>query len=126
MRKLISLAALAASLWSLVTHPWGWAFAIGIHPYPGPQTPWTYQLYSGFLPALTVITLLGSVLSLYHLHNCHEESCWRLGKHRIDGTPWCSRHMHLGRHEVTDHQLLLRIAESLEAILSELREAKQG
>ena len=93
MKRWLALALAAAAAWSMIVHPWGWAFGIGVHPYPASSsTPWTYQLYSGFLPALTVLTLLGSVASLWHLHNCHQDGCWLLGKHRVDGTPWCSRH----------------------------------
>ena len=88
----VSLAGLACVVvWSMVTHWLGWRFGMGIWPVPG-GTPWTYQLESGFVPALTVLSLLGTVISLYHLHNCHQDGCWRLGKHKVDGSPWCSRH----------------------------------
>lgn len=101
----LALAGLAAEC---ATHPLGARFAIGMWPIPA-GTPWTYQLLSGFVPALTVLTLLGSVLSLYHLHNCHEDRCWRLGKHRVNGTPWCGRHAVNARPERSVEELLEQI-----------------
>lgn len=50
-------------------------------------TPWTYQFLSGFLPALTVLSLLTLLTGAYHVHNCHSARCKRLGKHKIGGTP---------------------------------------
>lgn len=87
------LALAGVIVWSIAAHPWGWLYGFGVHPYPeSSSTPWTYQLWSGFLPALTVLGLLGSVAAAYHVHNCHQDGCWRIGKHKINGTPWCSRH----------------------------------
>lgn len=116
MKKYLPLAAVAvlvAAVWSVAYHPWGWLYAIGVHPYPGPQTPWTYQLWSGFTPALTVLTLLGSVISLYRMHNCHEPGCWRLGKHKIGGTPWCPEHEGRARPHATVEDLLQQIVDEL-------------
>lgn len=107
------VAVLAAAVWSGFAHPWGWAFAIGVHPYPGPQTPWTYQLFSGFLPALTVVSLLGAVSSLWHLKNCHEDGCWRIGKHVVNGSPWCNRHVAKVTPERTENEILLSMEASL-------------
>lgn len=109
----LAVAWAACLTWLGLYHPYGVRFAIGTWPVPQ-GTPWTYQLESGFVPALTVLTLLTGLFSLYHLHNCHYETCWRLGKHKIGGTPWCSRHQHLG-HEHRE------VAEILEDILTELR-----
>lgn len=110
---LLPLAALAA--WSAVTHPWGWLYALGVHPYPASSsTPWTYQMWSGIVPALTVLTLFGSLGAAWHLHNCHQDGCWRLGKHRVSGTPWCSRHFTLAVPERTD-------SDRLEEMISLLR-----
>lgn len=93
----IILAVLALAAWSITAHPWGWLYGLGVHPYPASSsTPWTYQMWSGILPALTVLTLFGSLGGAWHLHNCHYPRCLRLGKHKISGTPWCTRHMHLG------------------------------
>lgn len=114
-----ALFALAVvTVWSLLTHPWGWLYGIGVHPYPGPQTPWTYQLLSGFIPALTAISLVSFLLGAWHHVNCHEPGCMRLGKHRVNGTPWCGIHHENARPERTENEILT----SIESLLKELVE----
>jgi hypothetical protein len=104
------LALLGLAVWSAVAHPWAWLYAIGLQPYPASSgTPWTYRLRSGFMPALTVLTLLGSVTALYHLHQCTYQGCWRLGKHRINGTPWGRRHQDSAGRQATVEQLLVTL-----------------
>jgi hypothetical protein len=85
------IPALAMLGWYMSQHPYGDRFAIGTWPVP-PGTPWTYQLESGFVPALTVLSLLGTVAGLWHSVNCHKRRCWRIGRHKVDGTPWCDHH----------------------------------
>ena len=110
----LALPALAAVAWSIEAHPWGWLYGLGVHPYPASSgTAWPYQLWSGFIPALTVLTLLGAAVSYYHVRNCHHEKCWRIGKHLINGTPWCTRHAALVRPERSDHEILEQIASIL-------------
>jgi hypothetical protein len=115
VRTLACLAALwaAALTWLGLDHPYGLRFSMGLWPVP-PGTPWTYQLESGFVPALTVLTLLSAVASLYHVHNCANETCWRLGKHRVNGSPYCNRH----KDSVTP---VASVEELLGQILAELR-----
>lgn len=108
-----SLAAGIALIYALTWHTWGVATAIGVHPYPA-GTPWEYQMWSGIIPALTVLTLFGSVSALYHLHSCHFVTCWRLGKHRVGGTPWCSMHVGYAKQELTDSDRLDKIISLLE------------
>jgi hypothetical protein len=105
----LSPAVLAALLaYAALYRPWGLLFSLGVHPYPA-GTPWTYQLWSGFVPALTVLSLLGTLVSLYHLKNCHRDGCWRLGKHVVNGAPWCSVHVSGVMPELSEHDLLTEI-----------------
>jgi hypothetical protein len=53
-----------------------------------------YLWWSGFFGD---VTILGSVIALYHKHNCHYKGCARIGKHLFDGTPYCSKHHPEGR-----------------------------
>ena len=108
-------ALLAVAAWSAAAHPWGWAFAFGVHPYPD-GTPWTYQLESGFLPALTVLSLLGALSSLYHVKNCHWPGCWRLGRHAVNGSPWCNRHYHEVKPEKTLNELVAELCTAVTAL----------
>lgn len=48
-----------------------------------------YLFWSGFFGDITII---GGVITLYHKHNCHAPRCWRIGKHQLDGTPYCTKH----------------------------------
>jgi hypothetical protein len=60
--------------------------------------PPNYNFWSGFGSDLTEVTLLGAIAGFYWKHNCHHEKgwlpwgCWRIGKHLVDGTPWCNKH----------------------------------
>ena len=99
----------------IILHPWGAATAVGVHPYPA-GTPWEYQMWSGIIPALTILTLFGSLGGAYHLHNCHQDGCWRLGKHRVDGTPWCTRHMGQAKTVRTEAEILEEVLAALIAL----------
>jgi len=92
------LAGLGLVAWSVAVHPWGWLYAVGVHPYPlSSSTPWTYQMWSGIIPAL--------------------DGCWRIGKHRVAGTPWCNHHVGNAKPSVSTEDLLLQI-------LAELRQPR--
>lgn len=101
----LMLAGLGALCWYMGRHPDGARFSIGIWPVPQ-GTPWTYQLLSGFVAALAILSLAGSIIGAYHLHNCHQRGCPRLGKHKISGTPWCTRHKHLAKPQRSVEELL--------------------
>jgi hypothetical protein len=110
------------AVWSVFAHPWGWLFAIGVHPYPAPQTPWTYQLLSGFLPALTVVTLLSLVAGAWRHVNCHQPGCPRFGRHKVSGTPWCDIHVENARPERTDQEILISIEDKLSVLIDVLQD----
>jgi hypothetical protein len=56
-----------------------------------------YGFWSGFGSDLGEVTLIGAVLGTYYKHNCHRRGCWRVGRHMVDGTPWCNRHHQAAR-----------------------------
>lgn len=58
----------------------GFLWFIGVNPVPD-GTSVMYQLWSGFIPALTVLTLIAGVIQLYRRHNCAQHRCWRIGRH---------------------------------------------
>lgn len=51
-----------------------------------------YLFWSGFAGD---IPMFGIFAVLYKKHNCHEPSCWRIGLHRIEDTPYivCRKHL---------------------------------
>jgi hypothetical protein len=89
---------------------------MGIWPVPD-GTPWTYQFLSGFLPALTVVSLVTLVAGAWHHVNCHADRCWRIGKHKVDGTPWCSRHHEEARRQTAQQATLDVISGQLAEII---------
>lgn len=71
------------------TYGTNYAFTSG----PGPM----------ILTAAGMSTIIGG---LWHHVNCHEDGCWNIGKHKVNGTPWCNLHHEAARHEKTVEQLL--------------------
>lgn len=54
-----------------------------------------YDVWSGFGSDLGEATILAAVAGAYHKHKCH--GCWRVGRHVVDGSPWCNRHHQAAR-----------------------------
>jgi len=106
LRWTLAAAILAAVAWSIAAHPWGWLYAFGVHPYPkSSSTPWTYQLWSGFIPALAILSLIGSVVGLWRHANCRAGRCLRIGHYPdLRGVRWCWRHHpdHAGQRPTTE------------------------
>lgn len=93
---------LGLAVWSMVAHGWGWLYGLGVHPYPeSSSTPWTYQLLSGLVPALTVLSLLTFLATAFRHLNCHTAGCYRLGKFPVVGGQFkvCRKH----HREITGH-----------------------
>jgi hypothetical protein len=53
--------------------------------------PW-YAFWSGAGSDIGELAIIGGMVTLVHKHNCHQRQCWRVGRHIVDGTPWCNRH----------------------------------
>lgn len=92
LRGAVFIIAVALA-WDIATHWFGWRTAFGLWPVPD-GTPWTYQLWSGFVPALTVLSLLGSAIALFRHVNCHVHGCPRVGRFAVAGGQFkvCQRH----------------------------------
>jgi hypothetical protein len=84
-------------MWHLIQH---W-LSIHTGSLNTPGAPPNYNFWSGFGSDLGEVTLLAAVLGMYHRHNCHAKRCWRIGKHVVDGTPWCSKHHQAARDPAT-------------------------
>ena len=79
--------------WHLIQH---WlAYETGSENTSG--APPNYNFWSGFGSDLAELTLAGGVLGLWRKHNCHQKGCPRIGRHTVDGTPWCNRHHQAAR-----------------------------
>jgi hypothetical protein len=56
-----------------------------------------YGFFSGFGSDLGELALIGAVVGMLRKHNCHQRRCWRVGRHTVDGTPFCNRHHQAAR-----------------------------
>lgn len=103
------VAALLVAFWPKIMHFLGW----------DGQTSDYYAAWSSSVPA--IFTLLGMstlITGLWHGLNCHERGCWRLGKHKVSGTPWCNVHHGNARAERSTHEIL----QSIEAAVNRAAE----
>jgi hypothetical protein len=72
------------SIWLL--HP------LGVCVGPAVDACRGYNFWSGIGSDFSEITLLAGVYMIWRKHNCHEVKCLRIGKHTVDGTPYCNKH----------------------------------
>jgi hypothetical protein len=69
--------------------------------YGAPYGHWLWgNFWSGFAPNLAI---LGAAGGAYNKHNCHVPRCWRIGRHHVNGTPWCNKHHGAARVKEGDH-----------------------
>lgn len=84
-----------------------------------------YAAWSGSLPALfTLIGMSTLITGLWHHVNCRKEGCLRIGRHKVGGSSWCSRHHAEARPQMTELDLLEEISTRLLLVLEELREPR--
>lgn len=80
-----------------------------------------YGFASGIGPMLlTAIGMSTLLTGMWHSLNCHEPGCYRIGRHKISGTPWCNEHHEKARGEQTADDLLRQILATLDDISSKL------
>jgi hypothetical protein len=106
----IALAAFAVSLTCVYDH-------VMLHflGWDG-QGSDNYAAWSGSLPALFTLLGLSTIITGLWSHvNCHEPGCWRIGKHKVSGTPWCTAHHGQARSRLSVEELLERILRATDA-----------
>lgn len=122
MKKLLvfgALAVIGTALWAIVAYEHGFAHFLGIDT----QGSQNYDFVSGVGPMIvTGLGYGGLITALVAKFNCHKPGCWRIGKHHINGSPWCDAHHGDVRPERRDHEIL----ESIEALLQELVTRSRG
>jgi hypothetical protein len=120
LRYIVPLAALAAlgvSCWAMARWEHGFAHSLGIDT----QQSQNYDFVSGVGPM--VVAMVGYVslfASLVHSVNCHEQGCWRVGRHKVDGSPWCNRHHGNARPHQSDNELLAQLLAELRGVRERL------
>lgn len=70
---------------------------LSVHTGTSNEASTYYAFWSGFGSDISELAIVGAVLGGYRKHNCHERRCWRIGRHVVDGTPWCNRHHQAAR-----------------------------
>jgi hypothetical protein len=73
--------------------PWYWFLNVTGTHIPAGGSEW-YNFWSGFGSDLAEFAILGSLIAVYRNHNCHVKGCWRIGRHKVDGTPYLTCHKH--------------------------------
>lgn len=95
--------------------PYGFIHFLGIDT----QQSDNYDFFSGVGPVfVTAIGYGGLVTALVGKFNCHSKRCWRVGKHHVNGSPWCNSHVKDVRPLRAEHEIL----ESIEAALKRIAE----
>jgi len=56
-----------------------------------------YLWWSGAGSDISEIALLGGLYGLARKHQCHQPRCWRIGRHVVDGSPYCDHHHQAAR-----------------------------
>lgn len=53
-----------------------------------------YLFWSGFFGD---VSIFAAFVGLYFHHNCHVKGCRRWGKHKVNGSPYCTKHLKGGK-----------------------------
>lgn len=81
-------------------YPVNWENWLGFSQYDYFKAGTNYAFTSGPGPMLLTATGMSTIITgLWHAHNCHEDGCWRVGRHKVNGTPWCNAHHEQARQE---------------------------
>jgi hypothetical protein len=94
---------------------WVGVFALVNHFGFDIQTTPQYGFSSGVGPMILAALGYSTIVAgLWHGLNCHHPGCPRIGRHRVNGTPWCTLHHQKARPAVSDSERLDRIITLLE------------
>lgn len=73
------------------SHLWHW---VEVHTGTVNEIGPYYGFWSGFGSDIGEVAIIGAVLAAYRKHNCHVTRCWRIAKHPVEGTPFCTCRKH--------------------------------
>lgn len=85
----VAVLAVAAISWRFGLQHW---LAVHTGSVNTSGSPRNYNFFSGAGSDLSEITILGFAAGWWHKVNCHQDGCFRIGRHVVDGSPWCNRH----------------------------------
>lgn len=61
---------------------------------------WNY-FWGGFGSSLSELAIPFAAYGFWKKHNCHEHHCPRIGRHIVNGTPWCNHHHQKARDNLS-------------------------
>lgn len=64
------------------------------------QQSYYYDFWSGIATQVATVT---AGLTYVRKHNCHVRGCARVGRHVVNGSPFCNKHHHSARSGRCDH-----------------------
>jgi hypothetical protein len=77
----------------IFSHIWHWLLNFTGTNIPTNGSKW-YNFWSGFGSDIAEFAIIGSVIGLYHHHNCAVKGCYRLSHFDVKGTPYKTCHKH--------------------------------
>lgn len=117
MRGWLTVAGVFLAAFAVFIAGWVGVFMLMNHFGFNSQVTPQYAFTSGVGPmVLTALGMSTIITGMWHGLNCHESGCLRIGKHKVNGTPYCTVHHQQARPEVTDSERLDRIIELLEGL----------
>jgi hypothetical protein len=78
--------------WHLIVHAWHFiVHVMGVDV--GVDVPYGCWVWGNFWQGFGAdLGMIGGIFALYLKHTCHTSGCYRIGRHQVDGTPWCNKH----------------------------------
>jgi hypothetical protein len=102
----VGIVAIGLGLW-MGFYPEDWQNWLGFSKAAYFTNGQNYAFTSGPGPMLLTAAGMSTIIGgLWHTHNCHEDGCWKIGRHKVNGTPWCDMHHESARHIKTPEQLI--------------------
>jgi hypothetical protein len=116
----ILLFVVGMALW-FGSYPIDWENWLGFSQYDYFKAGTNYAFASGPGPMLlTAVGMSTIITGLWHAHNCHQDGCWRIGKHKVNGTPWCNVHHEQARAERSMEVMMDELITEIRGLRSDL------
>jgi hypothetical protein len=65
-----------------------------------------YGFWSGFGSDLSELAIVGAIIQIFRVHNCHVHRCWSFRTYPVEGTPYkvCKHHHPAMKQGVISHE----------------------
>lgn len=89
-------------IWHTIQH-WLAIHAGIIVPGASPNSQYL-NFWQGVGADIPELALPFAVYAFLRKHDCHYKGCWRMGRHVVDGSPWCNKHHEKARKDLDERQ----------------------